>query len=228
MTPVLCLITDRHRSPACHRSHPNDHAATQDVVARVRAAARAGVHLVQVRERDMDGRRLAELVRACLAAVRGAPARVLVNDRLDVALATGAHGVHLRAGSMPAGRVRRLAPRGFLIGRSVHNPDEANAASREGSVDYVIFGTVWPTSSKPGRAAAGIGALAAAVAASSLPVLAVGGVTEARAEDVARAGAAGIAAIGLFGDGDAGQAEWTARVQRVSAAWTAGAGSPDR
>ncbi len=214
MTPVWCLITDRRRW-----------SSQEDLVARVGAAARAGVHLVQVRERDLEGRALVDFVRACVSAVRGTRARVLVNDRLDVALASGAHGVHLRADSMPAERVRDMAPRAFLVGRSVHSVDEARAAT-PGAVDYVVFGTVWPSASKPGRAAAGVTVLAEAVRASAVPVLAVGGVTQARVGDVARAGAAGVAAIGLFGEVDADDAAMTGCMERLSHNWTSIAGPP--
>ena len=189
MRAVLCLITDRRRFGA------NWERAT---VERVRDAAGAGVDLVQVRERDLDGGPLVSLVRACVEAVRDARTRVVVNDRLDVALAAGAHGLHLRGDSMPADRVRLLAPPGFLVGRSVHSVEEAAAASAGGGVDYLIFGPVFETASKPGRAAAGLSALAVVSATTVLPVLAVGGITAARIEDVMAAGAAGAAAISMF------------------------------
>ena len=138
------------------------------------------------------------LVRRCVDAVRGSAARVLVNDRVDVALAAGAHGVHLRADSMPARRVRPLCPPGFLIGRSVHARDEAVAAVEGGGLDYLLFGTVFATASKPGRTPAGPDALAGVIAAGAVPVLAVGGVSPDNLGKVAAAGAAGFAAIGLF------------------------------
>jgi thiamine-phosphate pyrophosphorylase len=165
---------------------------------RVGAAARAGVHLVQIRERDLEGGPFLRLVARCVDAVRGTRARILVNDRVDVALAAGAHGVHLRADSAAASRVRRVVPSGFLIGRSVHSMAEALGATADGGADYLMFGTVFPTASKPGQAAAGTTALAEVVVATPLPVLAVGGVTIATAPDVARTGAAGLAAITLF------------------------------
>lgn len=186
MRPVLCLITDRRRV-----------ASEDDLIARVAAAARAGVSLVQVRERDLDGGALARLVERCVAAVRGTGTRVLVNDRVDVALAAGAAGVHLRSDSLEASRVRAIAPRGFLVGRSVH---DVAAAASAGAVDYLLFGTVFDTSSKPGRRASGTEALALVAAATGTPVLAVGGITPDRMREVARAGAAGAAAIGLFAE----------------------------
>jgi thiamine-phosphate pyrophosphorylase len=186
MGPVLCLITDRRRVTS-----------EDELVARVGAAARAGVSLVQVRERDLDGGALGRLVARCVAAVRGTRTRVLVNDRVDVALSAGAAGVHLRSDSMDARRVRAIAPHGFLVGRSVHDVAAAKAA---GPVDYLLFGTVFETSSKPGRSAAGTEVLAQIAAATGTPVLAVGGITPARVREVALAGAAGAAAIGLFAD----------------------------
>ena len=196
MRPVLCLITDRRRFGGDWESA---------LVDRVGVAARAGVDLVQVRERDLDGGPLLRVVTACVDAVRGTRARVLVNDRLDVALAALAHGVHLRADSMAAVRVRGVVPSGFLIGRSVHSAAEAAATTAGGSLDYLMFGTVFETGSKPGRDAAGVGALAAVVHATTLPVLAVGGLTADRVDQVAAAGAAGMAAIGMFADAPAGE-----------------------
>lgn len=186
------MITDRQRLGVD---------AEEQLVRRVGAAARAGVHLVQVRERDLEGGPLTRLVSRCVDAVAGTATRILVNDRLDVALAAGAHGVHLRADSMPASRARTVVPHGFLIGRSVHGVAEASRVTADGALDYLIFGTVFPTSSKPGRSVSGATILADVVAATTLPVLAVGGITRENARTVARAGVAGVAAIGLFADG---------------------------
>ena len=188
MTPVVCLITDRTRGGG----------GADAIVDRVAWAARSGVHLIQVRERDLDGGPLTQLVRRCVAAVRGTRTRVLVNDRVDVALAAGAHGVHLRADSVPAPRVRALCPPGFVVGRSVHTRDEAVAAAEGGGLDYLLFGTVFATASKPGRSPAGLDALADVALAVPLPVLAVGGVTPDKVGEVVGAGAAGFAAIGMF------------------------------
>jgi thiamine-phosphate pyrophosphorylase len=167
-------------------------------VERVAAAARDGVHLVQIRERDLDGGPLTRLVSACLTAVRGTRTRILVNDRLDVALAAGAHGVHLRAHSFGAARARALAPEPFLIGRSVHSVAEAQEAAAAGGADYLIFGSVFESASKPGRTPAGLAELAAVAAATRLPALAVGGITAERLAAVMTAGACGAAAITMF------------------------------
>lgn len=192
MHPVVCFVTDRRRFGDAWES---------ELVGRVRAAALAGVHLVQVRERDLDGGPLARLTAQCLEAVRGTRARIVVNDRLDVALVAGAHGVHLRGDSIDASRARRIAPPGFLIGRSVHSLDEVLQIGAS-ALDYLIFGTVFETVSKPGVPAAGLSQLAAIARATTLPVLAVGGIaSSASAAGVAGAGAAGFAAIGLFSRG---------------------------
>lgn len=189
MSPVICLITP---------PRPPEPAATRDLVDRIGAAARAGVQLVQIRQPGFEARALTELTAAGVAAVRGTRTRVVVNDRVDVALAAGAHGVHLRSDSMPAARVRAAVGPGFLIGRSVHAVEEARAAAGDGGLDYVIYGTVFATGSKPGARAAGADALADVCAAVPIPVLAIGGVTPERLGAVAAAGAAGFAAIGSF------------------------------
>ena len=188
MTPVICLVTDRLRLPG----------GADAAVDRVRWAARAGVHLIQVRERELDGGALTAFVRRCVEATQGSRARVLVNDRLDVALAAGAHGVHLRAASLPAARVRTACPPGFLLGRSVHRRAEAVDAAADGAVDYLLFGTVFATPSKPGREPAGPAMLAEVAGAVRVPVLAIGGVSPDNLGEVRAAGAAGFAAIGLF------------------------------
>ena len=189
MTPVFCLVTDRRRFGASWEDA---------LVRRVRAAAVEGVHLIQVRERDLDGGPLTRLATACVDAVGGTSARVLVNDRFDVALAAGAHGVHLRSDSFAASRIRASAPRGFLIGRSVHSVSDAAATADGGAVNYLIFGTVFESSSKPERGAAGLHELAAVASATRIPVLAIGGMTFGSIADVMRAGAAGVAGISMF------------------------------
>jgi len=189
MRPVLCFVIDRTRVGGEDR-----------LVACVRDAAAAGMHLVQLREKDLEAADLYRLTERCLEAVRGTRTRVLVNDRLDVALAAGAHGVHLPASGLPAARVRAIAPTGFLIGRSVHDRAGAVEAAQAGGLDFLVFGTVFPSASKPGAPAAGVEALSSVAAAVPLPVLAIGGVTLERARALAGSGAAGLAAIGLFAD----------------------------
>ena len=180
---TICLVTDRRQS---------------DVLEQTRRAVDAGVDVIQVREPDLEAAPLAELVSSVLGIARSSSTRVTVNDRLDVAMACGADGVHLRADSMTPADARRLAPARFLVGRSVHNPAEAGAA---GGADYLIAGTVFPTSSKPGVSCLGVEGLRAIVQTSTVPVLAIGGVTRDRLPAIAATGAAGVAAIGLFAHG---------------------------
>ena len=187
--PLICLVTDRRRV------NPPGAGSLVRLVGR---AAAAGVDIIQVRESGLNDRELARLVREALAAAAGTPARVVVNDRADIALATRAHGVHLRADSINAAQVRQLAPPGFLVGRSVHTRSEAVAAARSG-VDYLLAGTVYPTQSKPeGWPLLGLAGLTELVRAVEVPVLAIGGVGADNVWDIAASGAAGVAAIGLF------------------------------
>ena len=207
MRPVICMITDGRC--AAGRGGPA-------LVDRVRSAARAGVHLIHLRERHLDDRELTALAGECVSAVRGTRSRIVVNDRLDVALAARAHGVHLRGDSFPAHRAREIAPPGFLIGRSVHSAAEAERASEGHAADYLMFGTVFASTSKPGCEPAGLERLADAARAALVPLLAVGGVTADNAALVARAGADGVAAIGLFSSHPADSlAETVARVTRA-------------
>jgi thiamine-phosphate pyrophosphorylase len=189
--PIFCLVTDGQRA---RRSREGD----DELVRLVRHAAAAGVNLVQVRERSLDDRRLLALTRSIIDAVEGTSARVVVNDRVDIALAAGADGVHLRADSPPAQAVRAMVPAEFLIGRSVHDEAGALEAARTG-VDYLILGTIFPTGSKPAGAAwLGLEPLERSARAIHVPILAIGGITADRVGGLAVAGAAGFAAIGLF------------------------------
>jgi thiamine-phosphate diphosphorylase len=187
--PILCAVTDRRRLP---------------ILAHVAAAADLGLDWVQIREPDLPAAELYEVVRHAVAEVSGSATRIIVNERLDIALAAGAHGVHLRGTSFDASRARQAASAAgvdFLIGRSVHSVEEAVAAADGGGLDYLIFGTIFPTTSKPaGHPLAGPEALRAAVAACRVPVLGIGGITRENVDRVAATGAAGVAAIGLFLD----------------------------
>ena len=160
---------------------------------------------VQIREKDLDDRRLLELVRRGRELLPET-VPVLVNGRPDVALAAGADGVHLPAAGLPVAAVRRCAeaagrprPRPFLVGRSTHAAEEVAVARGEGA-DYVTFGPVHPTPSKAAYGPPpGLEGLAAAVrAAGGLPVIALGGVTPERLPPLAAAGAHGAAAIRAF------------------------------
>lgn len=189
--PALCLVTRvRGREGSPERTALLDH---------LTIAARAGIDLIQVRERQLSDRDLVGFVRDLIRMVHPFATRVLVNDRTDVALAAGAGGVHLKSHAPPAAYVRSIVPDGFLIGRSVHGEAEADAAAAAGGCDYLLFGTVYPSASKPSdHPVAGLEGLSAVCSRVPLPVLAIGGITVERASAVADAGAAGVAAISLF------------------------------
>jgi len=189
---ILHLVTDRQRLAG--RVPFED--ARRCLLGQAQHAIDAGIDCIIVRERDLEARDLVQLTIDLVKRTRGTRTRVVVSDRVDVALASGADGVHLRADSIRPEAVRRMTPDGFLLGRSVHGAEEAAALT---SVDYVIAGTVWASASKPDHhRLLGLDGFAEVVKASRVPVLAIGGVTVDRVQDVAAAGGAGIAAIGLF------------------------------
>jgi len=194
---IVHLVTDRTRLAGRAGGRPADPSA---LLAQVDAAVAAGIDVIQVRERDLEARELAAIVTAAVSRCAGSRTRVLVNDRVDVAIACGAAGVHLRGDSLPPARVRSIAPSRFIVGRSVHSVAEAVAQAP--FVDYLIAGTVWATASKPAEGPLlGVDGLAAIVRSVTVPVLGIGGVTIARAAMLARAGASGAAAIALFQPG---------------------------
>jgi thiamine-phosphate pyrophosphorylase len=189
--PLVCLVTD---GAAGGRGRTD---ARERLLGLGRRAVSAGVGLFQVREPALDTTVLVDLVTALVNLARGSSTRIVVNDRLDVALACEAGGVHLRSDSIPPESARALAPPSFLVGRSVHSADEAAALAA--SVDYFIAGTVFPTPSKTGAVEfLGAAGLAQIAKASAKPVLGIGGVTMETLPQIARSGAGGIAAIGLF------------------------------
>lgn len=164
-----------------------------DSLAVAARAARAGVEMIQIRAKELEGRALAELVRG---AVQLGGSRVLVNTRTDVALACGAHGVHLPAGSIAPHTIRKIAPAGFLIGVSCHTLEELQAAESEGA-DFAVFGPIFPSVTKPATPI-GLDPLRQAAAMVRLPIYALGGVTMENAPLCIQAGAAGVAGISLF------------------------------
>jgi len=184
--PLLYYITDRKALP------------NQDPLAVIAAAIGAGVDLIQLRERDLETRLLLALVARALELARGTATRILVNDRLDIALAVGADGVHLPVHSFPVAVVREKVGEALLIGASTHNLEELRTAER-GGADFVVFGPVFETPSKPDYGPAlGLEKLAEAVQMAKIPVLALGGINLTNAADCLRVGAAGLAAISLF------------------------------
>ena len=171
--------------------------------ATIAQAIAAGVDWVQIREKDLPARRLLTLTDTAVTQARQrGTTRVVVNDRLDVALAAQAHGVHLGTRSMPVDLVRRLAPREFLVGVSCHSLAEALAAEKAGA-DYLLLGPIFATPSKLQYGAPlGLATLRTVTSQVSIPVIALGGITADRVAACRENGAAGIAGIRLFQDCD--------------------------
>jgi thiamine-phosphate pyrophosphorylase len=173
---IRCYVTDRRRA---------------DVATCASRAVRAGIDIIQIREKDLPARELYDLVCRIRDLASGSKTRILVNDRLDVALAAGIEGVHLPGNGLPPARVRHLVK---LLGVSVHTVQEAiNAEAAR--ADFVVFGPVFDS---PGKSAVGLEPLRQAATAVRIPVLAIGGITDANAAEAVGAGAAGVAAIRLF------------------------------
>lgn len=191
---TLCLVTDRRRLAGA--MGVGEEMELQLLVEQAAAAAAAGIDYIQVREPDLDAGVLVSLVRACVRAVASGGTKVLVNDRLDVALASGAAGVHLKEASFSPQAVRRVASPGFVISAAVHGGVE-RVTARNGA-DLIIAGTVRPTASKPGVDYLGEEGLRAIVQAAGQPVLGIGGLDRGDVPLLRRAGASGLAAVGAF------------------------------
>lgn len=196
--PITYLITGGETTSATEPSGEE----FRRLLTLVEHAVAARVTLVQLREKNLTARALYELAAAAAHVARGSATRVLVNDRADVARAAGCDGVHLSTRSLDAAIVRRAFGEEFLIGVSAHTLREASAA-RDGGADFAVFGPVFDTPSKRAYGpAAGLEALSdAARELSPFPLVALGGVGEENVAEVLRAGAAGVAGIRLFANG---------------------------
>ncbi|HOO19759.1 MAG TPA: thiamine phosphate synthase [Kiritimatiellia bacterium] len=179
----LYLVTDR----ALARGRP-----TAEIV---RQAVQGGVTCVQLREKSCGTREFLEEARTVKAVLAGTGVPLIINDRVDVALAAGADGVHLGQDDMPLAEARRMGPPGWIIGISAESVADAVQAERDGA-DYVgaspVFATPTKTDTAPPLGLAGLRAVCAAV---KIPVVAIGGLHADNAHDVVRAGAAGLAVV---------------------------------
>lgn len=181
-------------------------ARPRSVVDVVRAAVGAGAPAVQLRDKTVGARELADAARALLAVTRPAGTLLTINDRLDVALAVSADGVHVGPDDIPVAEARAIVrehhtrnaiPNRFLIGCSSDDPDDARRLVADGA-DYIGCGTVYPTTSKDDAGAAiGLDGLRRVVAAVEVPVFAIGGISVASSAEIARqTDASGVAVIG--------------------------------
>lgn len=205
---ILCYVTDRHLL---------EEGSPSNLLRSIACAAAAGLDWIQIREKDLTARELAALARNAISALdraalaSSARPRIIVNDRIDVALAAVAAGVHLSGTSTPANEAVRWlragnAPRNFKAGVSCHSLTEARDAEAAGA-NYVFFGPIYETPSKTSFGQPqGVERLGEVCRSVRIPVLAIGGISESNALACLRAGAAGIAAIRLFQEtSDAGE-----------------------
>ena len=184
----LTLVTDRSQT------------RDRDLTAVVAECLAAGLPALQVREKDLGAADLAALCRPLRELTRGHGARLIVNDRVDVALAVCADGVQRTHASLPVDDIRRIVVGGMKIGASVHSLEDALDAERRGA-DWLVFGPLYDTPSKRRWGAPqGLERLAEVSAAVRIPVVAIGGITPERVGDVRAAGAAGVAAIAAILD----------------------------
>ena len=179
--PSLCLVTDRLRCNGRSVEHVID------------AAIDGGVNIVQLREKDLPAAELYSLALRVKAVV-GVRALLLVNDRLDVALAADVDGVQLGESALPVEAARRLAGDNFLLGRSVHSVSGALEAESQGA-DILTLGTIFPTASHPGIRTGGSELVREVASAVSVPFLGIGGIDASNAGQVMKEGAAGVAVI---------------------------------
>ncbi len=173
------------------------------------AVLEAGVRAVQLRDKDASASQLLEQARVLRDLTARFGALLLVNDRLDVAMAADADGAHLGPDDVPVAAARRAVPEGFLLGHSTDDPDLARHAQADGA-DYLGCGTVFPTSSKADAGdVIGLDGLAAVAGAVEIPVLGIGGITAERARGIRGTGAAGVAVIScVMVASDPGAAAW--------------------
>jgi len=179
----LLLVTDRRQTNG------------RPLVPLLQRVLTAGISAVQLRERDLSARELVTLAREVQAVTASRRAQLLINDRIDVALALEGAGVHLRSNSLPVSVARQLLGAQRLLGISVHAVEEAVSAQSQGA-DYIVLGPIYETPSKQMFGPPlGIHTLEKACRLVRIPIIGIGGVTAARAREMRRAGAFGVAVI---------------------------------
>lgn len=205
--PLLCLVTDRTLCGA------------DALAATVDAAVSGGVDAVQLRERDLPAGELLKLALSLRRVTRGRAA-LIINDRLDVALAAQADGLHLPETSISVADSRAIAPPHLMLSKAVHDAPGAAAADAEGA-DMLVLGTVFDTVSKPGAATGGLTLVREVTRGLRAPVLAIGGIRAANAGAVIEAGASGVAVISAIMSAEDPEAAARELKQAMLAAWKA-------
>ena len=158
----------------------------------------AGVNVIQIRGEARTDNELVEFVKQVLIQVDRKQTKVVVNNRPDIALVSGADGVHLKDDGSTASEIRSIGPVNWIVGCSVHSSLGASKVALDGGPDYIVAGNVFATNSKPGRPGLGVEKLRDIVTASEVPVVAVGGLSFSNIAGVAGTGVRGIAGIGAF------------------------------
>jgi len=171
-----------------------DPAGGHEPVSLAETLLEAGARIMQLRLKDAPGRDFLAAARAIAAICRSRDAILIVNDRVDIAMLADAHGVHLGQQDLPLDAARRIAGPGMIIGISTHNLEQARAAEN-GGADYIGFGPMYPGGLKNIATGVGLGKLRAIRAAVKLPIVAIGGITEARVAETLAAGADAVAII---------------------------------
>jgi thiamine-phosphate pyrophosphorylase len=171
-----------------------DTAGGHDPVSLAETLLDAGVRIMQLRLKDTSGRDFLAAARAIAEMCRKREAILIVNDRVDIAILADAHGVHLGQTDLPLEAARRIAGPDMMIGISTHNLEQARAAEN-GGADYIGFGPMYPGGLKNNPAGMGLDNLRAIRAAVKIPIVAIGGITEARVAETLAAGADAVAII---------------------------------
>jgi thiamine-phosphate pyrophosphorylase len=201
--PVLCFVVSAE--------------STKDIEATVASAVAGGVTMVQLRDKTTSGGKMLDMARKLKTITRG-KALLIVNDRVDVAVAGEADGAQLPEDGIPTLAARTLIGKYAVLGRSVHAVETAVQAAREGA-EFVIAGTVYKSPSKPDAKPAGTSLITEITKATNLPVLAIGGITEKNVAEVVKAGAAGVAVISSISGAEDPRAAAEGLSKALSEAW---------